>query len=150
PMQHRYAVVSAEFSPDGTKVVTAAGQEQTARVWDARTGQPITPLLVQDHRIPWAIFTPDGKSVVTVNIGVDKTVQFWDATTGKKTRALKAHVWLRGVAMSRDGRHLLTLNSGDSKVSTWGAKEDGEFVPGGDLEVHRLGFNDDILNTIEG
>lgn len=149
PLKHEYAVVYAEFSPDGTKVVTAAGQEQTARVWDARTGKPITPLLTQAHRIPQAIFTPDGKGVVTVNIGADKTVQFWDAATGKKTQALKSHVWLRGLGMSRDGRKLLTLNSDDSKISTWKAKEGGEFVGAGDLEIHPLRFGDEILVQVE-
>jgi WD40 repeat protein len=148
PMKHRYAVVYAEFSPDGTKVVTAAGQEQTARVWDAGTGKAITPLLEQGHRIPQAIFTPDGKSVVTVNIGLDKTVQFWDATSGKKTKALQAHVWLSGVAMSRDGRGLLTLNSGDNKVSTWRAKEDGEYFPAGDVEYHPTRIGDDSYTRV--
>lgn len=149
PMKHRFAVVYAEFSPDGTKLVTAAGQEQTACVWDAATGKPITPLLTQDHHIPQAIFTPDGKSVVTVNIGPDKTVQFWDTTTGNKAEALKSHVWLRGVGLSRDGRNLLTLNSSDSKVSTWKAKEDGKFIPGGDIEIHPLRFDDDKLTQVE-
>ena len=32
--------MSAVFSPDGTRVVTASG-DKTARVWDARTGAPV-------------------------------------------------------------------------------------------------------------
>ena len=32
--------LSASFSPDGTRIVTAA-RDQTARLWDAATGKPL-------------------------------------------------------------------------------------------------------------
>ena len=37
---HKDAVSSAAFSPDGTRVVTAS-DEKTARLWDARTGKAV-------------------------------------------------------------------------------------------------------------
>ena len=37
-MKHEGAVVSAQFSPDGQRVLTASG-EYSARLWDATTGQ---------------------------------------------------------------------------------------------------------------
>jgi WD40 repeat protein len=39
--QHEVPVHSASFSPDGTRVVTASW-DNAARVWDARSGQPLT------------------------------------------------------------------------------------------------------------
>jgi hypothetical protein len=41
PLRHEQSVRSAEFSPDGTRVVTASS-DSTAQVWDATTGQPVT------------------------------------------------------------------------------------------------------------
>ena len=38
---------SAQFSPDGKRIVTAS-QDNTARVWDAQTGQPLTEPMKHD------------------------------------------------------------------------------------------------------
>ena len=40
PLQHADGVLSAVFSPDGARVVTAS-RDRTARVWDALTGAPV-------------------------------------------------------------------------------------------------------------
>ncbi len=39
-MTHGGSVISASFSPDGKRVVTASA-DKTARVWDAETGKPV-------------------------------------------------------------------------------------------------------------
>jgi WD40 repeat protein len=38
-------VLSAAFSPDGTRIVTAS-DDGTARIWDARSGQPIACIIL--------------------------------------------------------------------------------------------------------
>ena len=40
PMEHDAIIYSAQFSPDGQRIVTAS-KDGTARVWDAATGDPI-------------------------------------------------------------------------------------------------------------
>ena len=40
PMKHDDAIRSAQFSPDGQRVVTAS-KHKTARVWDAATGKAL-------------------------------------------------------------------------------------------------------------
>ena len=72
-------MVSAQFSPDGTRVVTAS-EDKTARVWDARTGAALGEPLRHEGRVNSAQFSPDGTRVVTAS--EDQTARVWDVITG--------------------------------------------------------------------
>ena len=73
--------MSAAFSPDGKRIVTAS-EDKTARLWDAETGKPIgEPLTGHTDGVSSAAFSPDGKRIVTAS--ADKTARLWDAETGK-------------------------------------------------------------------
>ena len=77
-------VLSAAFSPDGKRIVTASS-DKTARLWDAETGKPIgEPLKGHEAEVRSAAFSPDGKRIVTASW--DKTARLWDAETGKANR----------------------------------------------------------------
>ncbi len=65
-MKHEDYVNHAAFSPDGRRVLTASG-DNTARVWDAATGQPITPPMKHEDNVSHAAFSPDGRRVVTAS-----------------------------------------------------------------------------------
>ena len=80
--------MSAAFSPDGKRVVTAS-DDNTARVWDAETGREIATLEGHDGSVLTAAFSPDGKRVVTASY--DNTARVWDAETGREIAALKGH-----------------------------------------------------------
>ena len=75
--------MSAAFSPDGTRVVTAS-DDKTARLWDAATGAPIAVLSGHEDAVWSAAFSPDGTRVVTAS--KDKTARLWDAATGAGDR----------------------------------------------------------------
>jgi len=62
---HEDNVVSVEFSPDGSKLLTAS-VDQTARLFDAETGKTLHVFKGHDNSLRRALFSPDGKRVVTL------------------------------------------------------------------------------------
>ena len=65
----------AEFSVDGRRIF--AVMSNRVIVWDASTGQPLTPPLGNGQDVLAAVLGPDGRSLVT--IGADQQV-LWDIT----------------------------------------------------------------------
>ena len=66
-MKHDGEVNSAQFSPDGQRVVTASW-DKTARVWDAATGKAIGEPMQHDGVVISAQFSADGQRVVTASV----------------------------------------------------------------------------------
>ncbi|HEX7941662.1 MAG TPA: WD40 repeat domain-containing protein [Gemmatimonadaceae bacterium] len=117
-LEHRGAVLSAVFSLDGTRVVTAS-EDETARVWDAATGKPLTDPLVHHDQVVSAAFSRDGRHVVTASW--DQTAQVWDATTGRPIIVPLAHQGrVVSVALSPDGERVVTA-SDDKTAQVWNA-----------------------------
>ncbi len=113
---HAEMVNTAVFSPDDRSVLTAS-RDKSARVWDALTGEPITPPLLQGGDVLWAGFSPDGKRVFTAT---GTGVSIWDARTGKP---LIPPIQQQGVIhaeLSRDGEKVVTASS-DGTVGVWNA-----------------------------
>jgi pentatricopeptide repeat protein len=110
-------VVSAQFSPDGKRIVTASGT--TARVWDAQKGQPLTKPLTHANRVWSARFGPDGKRIVTAS---GTTAQVWDAETGQwLTNSLEHGDEVCFAQFSPDGKFFVTA-SWDKTARVWDAQ----------------------------
>ncbi|XRB02980.1 EF-hand domain-containing protein [Pycnococcus provasolii] len=78
---HIFAVTSASYSADGTRIVSAS-YDRTVRVWDATTGACLSVLEGHSERVHSASYSADGTRIVSASR--DKTVRVWDATTGAK------------------------------------------------------------------
>ncbi len=72
-------VYRVEYAPDGRTFVTA-GQDRTARIWDADTGKERLVLRGHEDEVDWASFDPNGIKLVTA--GDDATVRIWSAADG--------------------------------------------------------------------
>jgi hypothetical protein len=79
-LRHEERVNSAQFSSDGTRIITAS-DDKTARVWDAASGKSIGEALRHEEGVDSAQFSPDGACIVTVIWY--STLQLWDAFSGK-------------------------------------------------------------------
>src|SRR5205823_331959 len=116
-MRHDATVNSAQFSPDGQRVVTASGDE-TVRVWDAASGKPIGEPM-KDDGVNSAQFSPDGQRVVTASW--DKTVRVWDAISGKPIgEPMKHDAGVNSAQFSPDGQRVVTASM-DKTARVWDA-----------------------------
>jgi eukaryotic-like serine/threonine-protein kinase len=123
-LQSTGRVTFAQFSPDGQRVL-AASEDDTARMWearlwDARTGQPLTEPLKHNGRVRMAQFSPDGRRVVTASL--DNTARIWDAQTGQPlTEPLEHDGPVYSAQFSRDGQRVVTA-SRTNTARVWDAR----------------------------
>ena len=109
---HSAAIFSAEFSPDGTRVVTAS-RDNTARLWDAVTGKQLYVFRHEDA-VTTASFSPDARLVYTASL--DNTARFWDAATGQIIVTLRHDDSVTSISSSPDGRLFLTTSEGAARL----------------------------------
>jgi WD40 repeat protein len=116
---HKDLVRSAAFSPDGGAIVSAS-DDNTVKIWDARTGQLLRTLEGHKNLVYSAAFSPDGGAIVSASR--DKTVKIWDARTGQLLRTLEGHKrWVFSAAFSPDGGAIVSASS-DKTVKIWDAR----------------------------
>ena len=140
PLAHDDVVTTAGFSPDGLRVVTASA-DQTARIWDvrsgteiediARPGQELAVLRGHDSYVSDAMFSRDGKRIVTASYDGDARV--WDATVDEPIVVVgDTDLVITEADLSPDGKRVVVVPTvGDPRVLDASARG-----PAKPLQVH--------------
>lgn len=111
PEEHR----RVDFDPPGARVVSA--NFANARIWDAKTGRPLTPIMAHRYPIRTVAFSPDGRWVVTASN--DRRAQIWNSKTGLPAGSPMLHRdGLTDAVFSPDGRRVATC-SRDGTARIW-------------------------------
>jgi WD40 repeat protein len=98
------------FSPDG-RFYLAGGDGGALRVWDVATGRQLCEIPMEVGE-----FTPDGQHVVGRKDG--KQILVFDVLSGKQQRAWQPSEPANSLAISPDGRQVLTGHT-DSVLRLW-------------------------------
>jgi DNA-binding beta-propeller fold protein YncE len=115
-------VMAAAFSPDGSRVASAAWDSNLPiRVQDVTTGRETLTLKGHMGHVRCIAFSPDGRRIASASYD-DGTVRVWDAATGREMLVLRRPgiLGFDGVAISPDGSRLASAAQ-DGMVTVWDA-----------------------------
>ena len=118
---HTNVISSLAFSPDGQRILSGS-HDDTARLWNAKTGKTIK--ILRGHEAPIyavAFSSPDKKGGERLVTGSDdKTLRLWDKD-GNPVKVLAGHTdKVLAAAFTPDGRYLLS-GSWDKTIRLWDA-----------------------------
>jgi WD40 repeat protein len=118
---HSAGVLGVALSPDGKRAASASN-DATLRVWDVKSGKPLTaPLRGGLNRPRCVAFSPDGKRLLSGHPGTeaDPLVRLWDVATGKSLRGFRGHSGtVSAVAFRPDGKTALSAGT-DGTLRLW-------------------------------
>src|ERR1019366_4240557 len=85
-LRHRGKINAVAYSPDGQKIATAS-DDKTVKLWDLGNGHEVLSFAGHDDKVGSLAWTPDGKTILS---GADKSIQIWNAVTGKGELSIPA------------------------------------------------------------
>ena len=102
---HTSIVSSVKYSPDGTRIVSASGDD-TIKIWDAVSGVVVCTLPIRN--VYRAMFTPDGRWIVSrSHFGC--AIKIWSAQGGACLATLTDHQsHIASIAVSPDGQWMVS------------------------------------------
>jgi WD40 repeat protein/uncharacterized caspase-like protein len=134
------------YSPDGTRVVTAGSDAElgSAKVFDVRSGSARSLAGHRDYVVS-ASWSADSKRIVTGGGGRDKSVNLWDADSGRLLASFAGHQEdVEAVAFFPGGTRLISASE-DKTIKVWDITERRVLLTA-------IGFGDDgyVSYTPEG
>ncbi|HYV30614.1 MAG TPA: protein kinase, partial [Candidatus Binatia bacterium] len=146
---HLESVTAVAFSPNGDLIVTGS-EDNTAKVWQASSGQELFTLRGHTHFLRSVAFSPDGQRIVTGSW--DGAAKVWEAASGHELLTLKGHTAaVESVAFSPDGKRIVTASE-DSTAKVWEATSGRELLTfeGHKFQVFAAAFSPDGQRIVTG
>jgi WD40 repeat protein len=121
-LKHDNGVQSAQFSPDGRKILTLSGyynvtyykmsgtsekEWSSIQVWDAKSGTRLGKAIEQNIWIESAQFSPDGGRILTFSRD-NKAARIWDPETGERLINIEHDQPVQSAQFSPDGSRIVT------------------------------------------
>lgn len=116
------------FSPDGSRILSVS-ENGSARVWEARTGEPITPFMFIGKPCATAAFSPDARRIATTGgYSNDGVARVWDGVTGAPiTPVINYPEELKSAVLTPNQEWLVTTTEEGTQL--WDARDGRETVP---------------------
>jgi WD40 repeat protein len=111
---HIEGVWSAEFSPDGSQIVTG-GLDNVIKLWQTN-GQEILQITGHTAAIRSASFSPDGQTILSSSS--DKTISLWNLQ-GDRLNTLTGHTAAVWSAQFSPNGEMIVSGSGDQTIKLW-------------------------------
>jgi hypothetical protein len=147
PLRHEGGVLSAEFTRDGRRVVTAS-EDGTVRFWDARTGTPWPPVLRHAGWVLVVRLNPEETLAATAS--TDQKARLWDLATGRVLFTTDRHNQaVQDVQFSPDGDWLAST-SGEGHARLWDLRTGLHISEGLGPAGHTLQFSPDGQRLLIG
>jgi hypothetical protein len=119
-------VNSVAFRLDGARILTGSA-DQTAKVWDARSGTPLLELKGHTGAVMSVAFSPDGARILTGSAHQPAKVR--DARSGTPLLELKGHTGaVMSVAFSPDGSRIVASSEDNPAPKEWDARTGQELA----------------------
>ena len=132
------AVMTVEWSPDGTRLLTTSADMSAVRIWDAAAGQELTRMEYDYPLFTGALWSPDGGQVlVLVNYNEQTVMELWDSQNGEKLFAIPVGDAIINSARWSPDRTLIAAAGRDEIVRIWDANSGDlfrELKPGADTD----------------
>ena len=120
--EHEKMVRGLQFDPTG-QFLASASDDQTARVWNLKSGNQEGRTLRDSAKIWWCRFSPDGKLLATSGDSGD--IIFWNWRTGEAVSRFSLSRPQRTFDFSPDGTEMCSI-SGSGLVRIWDIQDDSE------------------------
>ena len=140
-------VTAFAFDPAGGRFATVT-ELQWGRVWNTKTGAPLSPPVPHDGPLTWVDWSPDGKRIAMA--GATSEVRVWDAATGELSLPplRLGDKPLGTVTWSLDGRFLVA-RSNEKSVRVWDSITGEAVTPllkhNGDVRLAHLVANNRLI-----